>query len=172
MDIVERLRADVPVTQFDSAGRTISFDATPSPLDLEAADLIDSLRKERGALKAAVGELNINRCVCRLDASGNIAEECMEHLAIRKERDALREALNELVAVTEHDDDAATILAVQSARAAIAASTGETEPPLSFAPRRLVIEGEDGEVIGYLPATDEVKEEITPKSKSAATGET
>ncbi len=42
-DIVERLRAGQVVTQFDRAGGLIVFLATPSPLELEAADLIEEL---------------------------------------------------------------------------------------------------------------------------------
>lgn len=45
-DIVERLRARYNCTQFDSAGRLISFEGEPTPLDLEAADEILRLRAE------------------------------------------------------------------------------------------------------------------------------
>lgn len=52
-DVVERLRADRPVSQFDSAGRHIRFDATPTPLELEAADEIASLRSDLSRMREA-----------------------------------------------------------------------------------------------------------------------
>jgi hypothetical protein len=43
MGIIEKLRSDQRVTQYDSAGRTISFDGTPTEHEKEAADHIFAL---------------------------------------------------------------------------------------------------------------------------------
>lgn len=43
-DIVERLRGPTRVTQYDSAGRLETYEASPSQLDLDAANEIERLR--------------------------------------------------------------------------------------------------------------------------------
>jgi hypothetical protein len=43
-DIVDKLRSTQRVTQYDSAGRLIQFDGTPTDREREAAEHIDSLR--------------------------------------------------------------------------------------------------------------------------------
>lgn len=43
MGIVEKLRSDQRVTQFDGAGQIISFDGTPTAREREAADHIERL---------------------------------------------------------------------------------------------------------------------------------
>ncbi len=45
MRIIEKLRSLQSVTQFDSAGRMIQFDGTPTEREREAADHIEALHE-------------------------------------------------------------------------------------------------------------------------------
>jgi len=49
--IAERLRAPCKISQFNSAGVLETYEAYPSPIELEAADEIDRLTKERDAAR-------------------------------------------------------------------------------------------------------------------------
>ena len=51
-DIVERLRDGRTVLQYDSAGQLQRYTASPSPLDLEAADRIEALEAENSRLRS------------------------------------------------------------------------------------------------------------------------
>lgn len=52
-DLVERLRSDKRVSQFNSAGILESYEAMPSAIEIEAADMIERLRAEIEQLRAA-----------------------------------------------------------------------------------------------------------------------
>lgn len=51
-DIVERLKGPSSVTAYDAAGRVVTYDAYPSPIMLEAAATILSLRLKLEELEA------------------------------------------------------------------------------------------------------------------------
>jgi hypothetical protein len=50
--VAERLRKSKNVTQFNSGGVLETFEGFPSPLELEAADLIERQQKEIAELRA------------------------------------------------------------------------------------------------------------------------
>ncbi len=57
IDIVDQLRADRKTTQFDAAGRLQDYYATPSEIDIKAADEILRLRGGNAKLIAAAPDM-------------------------------------------------------------------------------------------------------------------
>lgn len=79
MDIVERLRGPTKVTQYDSAGRLETYEASPSQLDLDAANEIERLRRELAEFRVLhpVTQIDEDAVNARLDVVAVAADEAI-----------------------------------------------------------------------------------------------
>ena len=84
MGIAEKLRSTQRVQQYDSAGRLIEFEGTPTPRELEAADRIENLET---ALQL-IAECGVPRPVCttyRIDGHPSRYDLCRHNLRLRED---------------------------------------------------------------------------------------